>query len=419
MSLNTSSFMNSTSKTPLQKLVDGVVNSVTSGLQLSVSTVSQDISQTLFNAGVSYDSVAAISAKKTDAAVAAGSADYHMAGGVSPERASASDVASQRAASNMNGAKFSTDRSPSGVIDNSEASGFAGDIYPPELHNSDYYIQFNFKKYHRPAPFANPELDNTYSVVLPIPADLKEMYGVDYNTGEQLGMVGDIMNAFQRQIDGVKDSTIIVPELLSKGLKDGPQFVAEALGFGDAGGSLTTVIQQFLNIAPNPNITVAFQGPRLRDSHQFSWIFAPKTPEESEKLRKIIITIKNKMLPRSTFQKNAAVLSYPDMVQIELFPEVSYKDEKGDTIKGPLYKYKLCVITNVNVDYSINGIPSFFKGTKLPTMIRLSISAQEIEYFLSEDESFAAAAPDLQGNLKEFGDFAVSQGSTAMEPPKT
>jgi len=385
--------MNSASKTPLQKLVDGVVNSVTSGLQQSVSSVTQDISQTLFNSGASYESVAAISALKADSVVAAGAKDYYLATGTSPERASASDISSQRAASSMSGEKFSTDRAPTGVIASSKASGFDGDIYPPELHNSDYFIQFNFKSYARPAPFNKPTYNNTYSVVLPIPADLKEMYGVDYNTNEQLGMIGDIADAFQRSVDRVDGGTPL-PEILATALRDGPQFVAEKAGFGDLGGSISTVLEQALGIAPNPNITVAFQGPRLRDSHQFSWIFAPKTPEESRKLKKIIATIKNKMLPRSTFQNNAAVLSYPDMVQIELFPKL----EDGSR----LYVYKLCVVTSVNVDYSINGIPSFFKNTKLPTMIRLSISAQEIEYFLSRDDNLANEAPNIGEKLNEF-----------------
>jgi hypothetical protein len=115
---------------------------------------------------------------------------------------------------------------------------------------------------------------------------------------------------------------------------------------------------------------VGFRGPQLR-TYDYSWEFSPHNPKESAELKKIINLIHQFSLPSMTYSDSTGILSYPHMVKLSTEPK--------------LHQFKKSMITAVNTHYSPNGIPAFFKGTREPVFIGLSIQFAEIEYLLSED----------------------------------
>ena len=164
-----SKFVNSSTLPPVQKIVSGVVNSVTSGARSQISSMASSISESLTNKGQSFQTVLSVTAQKIDSAITGGSTDYAGFAGKDPARTSAAGIDNMRGASSLNANNYSTTVSPHGRV---AASNSAGtdilDIYPNDI--GQYKISFDFIAYNRPAAFSN--------VSITLTAPLPSKYGV-------------------------------------------------------------------------------------------------------------------------------------------------------------------------------------------------------------------------------------------------
>ena len=184
-------------------------------------------------------------------------------------------------------------------------------------------------------------------------------------------------------------------------------FVAQALE-----GAAGDVLGQALGAVPNPHLQAIFSGVDLRN-HTFQWTFAPRNPVESMNLKAIIKEIKKNSLPAYSTMGTAA-LQYPPMVEIKLMPW-------GDG----LIRFKKCLIKGVSVNYAPAGLPSFFAGTKEPTMIQLEIQFLETEIQTAKDYGLQPGERDdgleqfkdiLEKGAKKLGlDGAVKEGKEAVK----
>lgn len=186
-------------------------------------------------------------------------------------------------------------------------------------------------------------------------------------------------------------------------------FLAALPGVGEAA---TTAIGQLFGAIPNPHLTVAFSGPQFR-LHKFNWRFAPRNAEDSKKIRSMVNEIRKRILSGKALTATANILTIPNMIRTTLSPKM----EDG----GNLFDFKIGVVPNINVNYTPLGYPSFFAGTKLPTLIDMSLDILEIEYFLSDDVGgkpgaslhlpdtmSAGGDSDTVGNLSQvFGQFGL------------
>jgi hypothetical protein len=146
-----------------------------------------------------------------------------------------------------------------------------------------------------------------------------------------------------------------------------------------------SAFEQAMGTAPNPNPSVAFQGPNLRE-FGLSWTFFPVSKPESDKLHNVIKILKQSSLPSSASSSGAAILNYPDMVQLNFFPWDSGPIEGNPWYwsEDSIIRIKKCVMNSVSVDYNPSNSPAFFADNK-PVAVRLSIGFSEIEYMLSND----------------------------------
>lgn len=78
MAFNVGNFVKNTAQSAVDKLVNDVVGKVTSGLPMASQLLASSSAQTLFNIGASYESVQALTSKKTDAIIS-GAADEFFA----------------------------------------------------------------------------------------------------------------------------------------------------------------------------------------------------------------------------------------------------------------------------------------------------------------------------------------------------
>jgi hypothetical protein len=266
-------------------------------------------------------------------------------------------------------------------------------IYPADL--GPYYISFHFKKYVRPAPFVDASTEIISSIYLPLPRELIESHTVGWQN-QDAGIMGAILDAAEQKAAGGRNDTeksiggIGAVATVDRLAKDFP--IASDIAQG---------VEQSAGAAVNPIPSVYFKGPTLRQ-HGFTWEFNPNNPDESTTLKGILNEIKKNSLPALAIDGTAQFLAYPRIVEIRIHGN------------DDLILYKQAVVTNVSINYAPQGIPSFFKGTREPTFIGLSLSLQEIEYFLSEDfggtsgERGAEIANQLNTGLQYLKDKADS-----------
>jgi len=283
-----------------------------------------------------------------------------------------------------------------------------------------YYCRLLIGKYKRPSPFDSSVWETHSAIHLPLPDALHDDTSVRYS-GVDLTTVGDFVNGdaltglVGAGIRGVGPATSkffsavlgAAAGAVTGKLGDviGPA-VSEAAAAALPPESIQTAFEQSIGLSPNPNPSVAFQGPNLRE-FQLSWTFFPRSSPESEKVTAIIGRLKRASLPTNTVARSGALLQYPDMVQLNFFPWDT--DGYGPWLwtDKSIIRIKKCMMQSVNVDYNPSNIPGFFKGTNSPVAIRLTISFTETEYMLSSDWG-GDTGGDIFGLLEGFATTATN-----------
>jgi hypothetical protein len=242
-------------------------------------------------------------------------------------------------------------------------------VFPNDLiidSHRDFYTHLSFKEY------------NFVDDILP---------GIF--TGGLGGLVGTVASEIKGIIDvtktflGTKGFSFTQSQMIGDVLLPIPKKINDAttLSWNDqsvlekvAGGAASAIsTSSFMSgVVINPFLFMFFQRPNFKE-FVLQWTLTPNTEQESRTAINIINTLKKASLPTKVFY--GGLLKYPHVVQVTLFPSV---------LKEHL-TFKLCAITAVQADYTGAGMPSFFKGTNLPTVITLSLSLKEIELWDSTE----------------------------------
>ena len=298
-----------------------------------------------------------------------------------------------------------------------------------------YYCRLMIGPYERPSPFHAGSWEIKTAIHLPLPDILHDDTSVKYS-GVELESVGDFVNGnVGSGFAGIASRNVgsVVSKLISAGAGAAAGMITEKLGGTSALGDvmqgavsegaanafpadkIQTAFEQVVKAAPNPNPSVAFQGPNLRE-FQLSWTFFPRNSTESQNIQNIIKVLKQASLPSNKITKSAAILNYPDMVQLNFFPwDSGSNDQQHFWSDRSIIKIKKCVMNNVSVDYNPSNMPGFFAETETPVAIRLSIGFSEIEYMLSHD--WGGARRDV-GLLRAIAD-TVADVTKTFNPLQT
>lgn len=259
--------------------------------------------------------------------------------------------------------------------------------FPDQL--GKYYMELDFQSYHRPSPQMEAIFKRFRTILLPIPRDLKETFELNID-GKAQGAAGGVVDLGVDLLRGAGDKVSGTEFAIAY------SFMSQALeqGYGD-------ILGQALGAVPNPHLQAIFSGVDLR-THTFQWTFAPRNPQESRNLKAIINEIKKNSLPAYSTTGTAA-LQYPPMVNIRLMPWAKTNDN--------LIIFKKCLVKSVSVNYSPSGLPSFFQGTNLPTMIQLELSFLETEIQTARD--YGLQKGEREDGLEQFKD-AIESGSSKI-----
>ena len=247
--------------------------------------------------------------------------------------------------------------------------------FPRDSAGLGYHLVMGFAPYDRNTILENATKNHDLLIYLPIP-QLNESFGV--KVGQQaLGILyGTAAKAANRLMDAPdvgKEITNVVRDGIRALREDSSVHKAMASriagGLGETAGATVDMV---LGTTPNPNLAVNFQGVPLR-AYSFTWKLTPVDMQESQTLLDIIFKLKQRMLP----EKETLTLKYPDQCQIEVWGRQRGLEQ--------LVKFKPSFLTDVKVNYSPSGVPSFFAKTSMPTEIELTLSFQETQIFTRED----------------------------------
>lgn len=309
------------------------------------------------------------------------------------------------------------------------------------LETAKYYCTLSTLKYERPKPFDPSSYAVERIIRLPLPQELRDDTAVAYNNVD-LKLVGDIANGnlatgigaeILRQSGAVigAPASAVAAGLIKAGAATtgAGGMLAGAVGKGIQNAidpeAITSAIQQGAGVAPNPNPSVAFQGPSLREL-SFTWTFMPTNAKDSQRIREIVNYLKSAALPRADKSgDSAAILDYPMLCQMNFFPW----DNNGGNgnpygwSDNSIIKMKRCFMASVNVNYTAGAAPSFFAGyNNEPTIIQLSINMKEIEYFMAHDYGDMTSSKGFFGGLEQLlknsPEFETLIGDSAAQVPE-
>ena len=293
---------------------------------------------------------------------------------------------------------------PSVVINSKYNTDKRSIVFPTDLEDMsadrNFYMSINFYTYERRSIFDRIFRREKKGIILPLPSRLVESTGVSWEVTRKTPAA--IGAAFEAGLAQGSDAVDVAKALTAGGIMSAAGVAGQILG-GSLGGvagaivgrgrpgaadlgarlgtgigafadqALPQVLQVF-GQAENPFMTILFKSPEYK-THQFSWQLAPRNPQESYTLIDIINAFKSNMLPAFTPGTAGVLLTYPNIANINLFPSDEF-----------LYKFKPCALTKFSVNYAGGGgQPSFFKGTKAPTVVDIVTEWQEIEYWMKED----------------------------------
>jgi len=299
-----------------------------------------------------------------------------------------------------------------------------------DIKKLKYYTRLTIGDYKRPGPFDTASLANPQYIFLPLPLELRDETVVRYSN-EDLQLAGDILNGNIGSgigSEALRQSGSLVSSAIS-GIISGAGSALGSQATGDlvAGAAesalpaskITSAISQYFGIAPNPNPSVAFEGPQLRDI-SLSWILVPTTAGDSAKIRAVVNTLKRAALPVNSVSKSAAILDYPKLVQVNFYPwdKGSGTSAHGWTGKS-IIKMKKCFMSAVTANYNSSNSPAFYHDSEEPVSVQISISFKEIEYFLSSDYDGASSGSGKNPTFESLTEAGLAVANNASSNDTT
>tara|TARA_Y100000389_G_C17391206_1_gene479971 strand:+ start:59 stop:1294 length:1236 start_codon:yes stop_codon:yes gene_type:complete len=218
----------------------------------------------------------------------------------------------------------------------------------------------------------------TDSVALYLPPNVQDSTSAGYNDAQTgiVGLVaaggGQFLDAMRRNDYQAAASQLIggVKAISEEALIRSSAGIVDLLsgGEGDTLGLANKVFGQ----ATNPYMEVLFDSMAFRN-FTYNFTFAPKNAQERDDVQDIIKLFRFHMAPELKGAQHR-FLTLPSTFDIHYM----YQHSKNYASENNFYsKIATCVLKDVTVDYTPNGVKSFQDGS--PTQINMSLSFQETE----------------------------------------
>jgi hypothetical protein len=231
-----------------------------------------------------------------------------------------------------------------------------------------FFVSIGIGDFKRLGPLTVAKTTTLGQIVLPIPAGITDANHVEY-AAEALGDAGAAAlaagTAGREGADPGGAKALIAGISAGAAASAAGAVVSKALG----GGNIQAAGEQLFGLTKNNFQVIMLKGPSYK-KHEMNWKLAPKSQKESDDLLRMIKNLNNWAAPNIDYK--GAYFTFPKVFNIS-FVGTDY-----------LYKFKPCVCTDVSVNYTASGVPSFFKNGA-PESVNLKLSFWELEYWLSGD----------------------------------
>ena len=155
--------------------------------------------------------------------------------------------------------------------------------------------------------------------------------------------------------------------------RSGAAFV-DALAGSD---SSLALLNRALGQADNPFMEVLFTTMGVRE-FSYNFNFAPRNSDETAEIQQIIQLFRFHMAPEMQ-GANARYLTLPSEFDIHYM----FKGKDGEGRENDYFnRITTCVLVNVDVNYTPNGVRSFEDGS--PTQIQMGLTFRETEILTKE-----------------------------------
>ena len=238
-------------------------------------------------------------------------------------------------------------------------------------------------------------------VVLYMPDDVQDAFSASWE-GKAFGtLAADILTTAgaANTLKPIRKTTNTVSNVTSKLNVNATAKLITELAKGITGDDISEgdVFGGVKGVVKNPNVEVLFQKMSLR-TFDHSFKMSPYNAEDEAMVRKIISQFKRAMLPSyeggDVFSKkgnketlNAAFIKLPKLVQVAYM--------RGNSINPHLPQYKLCALTDVNVNYTPDNNYATFGNGGGPVSYELKLNFMETNLVFSEDiEAFDSVFDD-------------------------
>ena len=205
------------------------------------------------------------------------------------------------------------------------------------------------------------------AIALNVPNQLSIRYSSDYGSEEvstfQIGL--EVANAAGRAMESGRSS---LPQTGSTAAA-----IAAALSLRAAGAVGGSALSSITGLAPNPMKEQIFKGVDFR-SFTMEYMFAPRNEAEAQNVLGIIKAFKYHMLPEYKGGGNFLFL-YPSEFDITYF--------NGGTENLNVHRHTSCVLTEMNVNYTPQGMFNTFKNG-MPTQIGINMTFKELAIVTKE-----------------------------------
>jgi hypothetical protein len=228
-----------------------------------------------------------------------------------------------------------------------------------------------------------------YYVLLPIPQNLSDSNSVDWGDSRVDPFSGYGIEGITSLVgsdDLLKTAKQGISDLVSTALGtiktgEGQKFTQAAVAnaiVSSLGSNVDTksILSRATGQVLNPNLELLFNGVSLRN-FQFSFEFAPRSPEEGQEVKQIIRLFKKHMAAKSSATAgNGLLIKSPEVFQLTF--------KSGSSNHPFLFKLKPTALLSMDVNYNASGPYATYKdGT--PVHMSMSLTFKELSPIYSED----------------------------------
>ena len=191
-------------------------------------------------------------------------------------------------------------------------------------------------------------------------------------TTDKIKKLGNTLNQ-QLEKTQVEAAASIVTGLAQK-------ITGDTISAGDLFGGIS-------GVARNPNVEVLFQSMELR-TFDLTFKLTPYDNQDVLNIEAIIKVFKKAMLPQYNLGKDVKVFGQKNdalqagFIQVPKVCAVNYM--RGSSRNRYLPRYKMCAITDVNVNYTPDNVYATFEGSS-NVATELKVSFMETKLVFSED----------------------------------